>query len=92
MRPALTSRDQLRISNRAHVLLPSHRLVEKISEACRAKSPIGTTSRGIGPCYEDKAARRGIRMADLLDRDIFRRVPCAHLIEDHHDARARVWD
>jgi adenylosuccinate synthase len=62
---------QLRISNRAHVLLPSHRLVEKITEAVPGKIPIGTTSRGIGPCYEDKAARRGLRIADLLDRKYF---------------------
>jgi adenylosuccinate synthase len=62
---------QLRISNRCQVLLPSHRLLEKISEATPGKVPIGTTSRGIGPCYQDKAARRGIRMADLLDRDYF---------------------
>ncbi|MDQ1473725.1 MAG: adenylosuccinate synthase [Bryobacterales bacterium] len=62
---------QLRISNRAQVLLPSHRLVEKISEANPAKVAIGTTLRGIGPCYEDKAGRRGIRMADFLDREYF---------------------
>src|SRR5438067_8782488 len=62
---------QLRISNRAQVILPSHRVVEKISEARPGAIPIGTTSRGIGPGYEDKAGRRGIRVADLLDRDYF---------------------
>jgi adenylosuccinate synthase len=56
---------QLSISNRAHVLFPFHRTMERMLEA------IGTTSRGIGPCYEDKAGRRGIRMADLLDRERF---------------------
>jgi len=56
---------QLAISNRAHVLFPFHRAMEKLLEA------IGTTSRGIGPCYEDKAGRRGIRIADLLDRERF---------------------
>ena len=56
---------QLAISNRAHVLFPFHRTMEKLLDA------IGTTSRGIGPCYEDKAGRRGIRMADLLDRERF---------------------
>src|SRR5215472_10101937 len=55
---------RLFISGRAHVLLPVHRLMEKVSEARR---PIGTTSRGIGPCYEDKTGRRGIRVAELLD-------------------------
>src|SRR3954471_3862734 len=64
-------RSQLRISNRAHVIFPFHRLVEKMSEARENRIPIGTTSRGIGPCYEDKIGRRGIRMADLLDREGF---------------------
>jgi len=59
------------ISNRAQVLLPCHRLMEKVTET-RPDRSIGTTSRGIGPCYEDKIGRRGIRMADLLDPDIFR--------------------
>jgi adenylosuccinate synthase len=60
------------ISNRAHVLLPAHRMMEKMSEARPGRVSIGTTSRGIGPCYEDKTARRGIRIADLLDRAAFR--------------------
>jgi adenylosuccinate synthase len=56
--------EQLRISNRAHILFPAHQAMEK-------RISIGTTSRGIGPCYEDKAGRRGIRVADLLDRQTF---------------------
>jgi adenylosuccinate synthase len=60
------------ISNRAHVLFPIHRLMERMSEARPGRISIGTTSRGIGPCYEDKTGRRGIRVADLLDRDFFR--------------------
>lgn len=56
---------QLRISNRAHVLFPWHRTMEK-------RISIGTTSRGIGPCYEDKAGRRGIRLCELLEPDTFR--------------------
>src|SRR5260221_413756 len=63
---------QLRISNRAHVIFPFHRLVEKMSEARENRIPIGTTSRGIGPCYEDKTGRRGIRIADLFDPESFR--------------------
>src|SRR5690348_2766889 len=62
----------LSISNRAHVLLPAHRMMEKMSEGRPGRVSIGTTSRGIGPCYEDKIARRGIRIADLLDRETFR--------------------
>jgi adenylosuccinate synthase len=65
-------RKQLRISNRAHVIFPFHRLVEKMSEARENRIPIGTTSRGIGPCYEDKTGRRGIRIADLFDPESFR--------------------
>ena len=59
--------DQLSISNRAHVIFPFHRLAEKISEGRADRVAIGTTSRGIGPCYEDKIGRRGIRMADLVN-------------------------
>ncbi len=62
----------LSISNRAHVLLPAHRMMEKMSEGRPGRVSIGTTSRGIGPCYEDKMARRGIRISDLLDREGFR--------------------
>ena len=60
------------ISNRAHVLFPAHRMMEKMSEGRQGRVSIGTTSRGIGPCYEDKIARRGIRIADLLDTEGFR--------------------
>ena len=63
---------RLRISNRAHVIFPFHRLVEKMSEARENRIPIGTTQRGIGPCYEDKMGRRGIRIADLFDPEAFR--------------------
>jgi adenylosuccinate synthase len=61
----------LRISNRAHVLLPFHRWMERLSEARPGKVSIGTTSRGIGPCYEDKAGRRGIRFGDFVRYDFF---------------------
>jgi adenylosuccinate synthase len=60
------------ISNRAHVLFPAHRMMEKMSEGRVGRISIGTTSRGIGPCYEDKVARRGMRIADLLDTEVFR--------------------
>jgi adenylosuccinate synthase len=60
------------ISNRAHVLFPVHRMMEKMSEGRPGRVSIGTTSRGIGPCYEDKTGRRGIRVADLLDTAFFR--------------------
>jgi adenylosuccinate synthase len=62
---------QLRISNRAHVLLPFHRLMERMSEARPGHVSIGTTSRGIGPCYEDKMGRRGIRFGDFARFECF---------------------
>src|SRR5690242_18115945 len=65
-------RGSLFISNRAHILFPAHRMMEKMSEGRVGRISIGTTSRGIGPCYEDKIARRGIRVADLLDTAFFR--------------------
>ncbi len=69
----ISVRDRLRISSRAHVILPFHRMLEKLSES-RPDRAIGTTSRGIGPCYEDKIARRGIRIGDLIDAAIFREL------------------
>ncbi len=69
----ISVRDRLRISDRAHVILPFHRMLEKLSES-RPDRAIGTTSRGIGPCYEDKVARRGIRIGDLIDAAAFREL------------------
>jgi len=58
---------RLVISDKAHLILPYHRDLDLLSEARRGERRIGTTSRGIGPAYEDKIARRGIRICDLLD-------------------------
>ncbi len=60
--------NRLLISERAHVILPYHRELDLLSEARRGERKIGTTSRGIGPAYEDKIGRRGIRVCDLFDR------------------------
>ena len=64
---------RLFLSNRAHLIFPYHRQIEKAMEAARGENRIGTTMRGIGPAYEDKAARRGIRVCDLMDPEKFRR-------------------
>ncbi len=64
--------DSLVISKGAHLILPYHPLQEKISEESRGAKKIGTTCRGIGPSYEDKAGRHGIRAADLLDESVLR--------------------
>ena len=61
--------DNLVISDRAHLILPHHGVLEKMAEEARGSRKIGTTLRGIGPSYEDKVARRGLRMADLLRPD-----------------------
>ena len=63
-------RGQLLISDRAHVIMPYHKLLDGGEESSKGKSMIGTTGNGIGPCYSDKASRIGIRMGDLLDEDI----------------------
>ncbi|MDQ0257587.1 adenylosuccinate synthase [Evansella vedderi] len=61
----------LRISNRAHVILPYHLKQDAVEEESKGANKIGTTRKGIGPAYMDKAARVGIRIADLLDKETF---------------------
>lgn len=63
----------LRISDRAHIIMPYHRMLDGAEEAFRGEGKIGTTGRGIGPCYADKIARLGIRMGDLLEPDKLRK-------------------
>ena len=63
----------IRLSNRAHVVLPYHSLIDGLSEELRGNGKIGTTKRGIGPCYQDKAKRVGIRVCDLMDKEEFRK-------------------
>jgi adenylosuccinate synthase len=77
---------RLLVSEKAHVILPYHRELDVLSEARRGERKIGTTSRGIGPAYEDKIGRRGIRMCDLLgDRDAL-----AHEVRENVSARNRM--
>lgn len=65
------STDNLRISDRAHVIMPYHLVLDALEEDRKADNKIGTTRKGIGPCYMDKAARNGIRIADLMDPEEF---------------------
>jgi adenylosuccinate synthase len=65
------STKNLKISDRAHVIMPYHMTLDALEEAQKGDQKIGTTLKGIGPCYMDKAARCGIRIADLLDPEIF---------------------
>jgi adenylosuccinate synthase len=97
----------VRVARRAHVIMPYHRVLDGIEEEVKADDDagdeVGTTGRGIGPTYEDKAGRRGIRVADLLDADVLREkleyaVPQKRaLVEDVYgldlsDERAEAFD
>jgi adenylosuccinate synthase len=64
--------DNIAVSKNAHLILPYHSLIEEICEESRGENKIGTTLRGIGPSYEDKMARRGIRVGDLLELSILK--------------------
>ncbi len=64
--------EQLFVSNRAQVILPYHRMIELAAESAPGRKRIGTTSRGIGPAYEDKMARSGLRIVDLLRSDLLK--------------------
>ena len=60
---------KLAVSDRAHVVMPWHRLIDRLDEEQRGNEAIGTTGRGIGPCFADKVARRGLRIVDLLENE-----------------------
>ena len=77
--------DRLVISDKAHLILPYHRELDLLSEARRGERKIGTTSRGIGPAYEDKIARRGVRVGDLANPESL-----AEAVEHNVAARNRV--
>ncbi len=63
--------DNLKISEKAHIIMPYHKQIDLAREKKKGDKKIGTTGRGIGPCYEDKACRRGIRFVDLIDFEGF---------------------
>ena len=63
---------RLFLSDRAHLVLPYHKFLDKHSESSSGNGKIGTTQRGIGPCYADKAARKGLRVADLYNEEFFK--------------------
>tara|TARA_B100000575_G_scaffold67087_1_gene51808 strand:+ start:1845 stop:3107 length:1263 start_codon:yes stop_codon:yes gene_type:complete len=86
-----SDRGQLLISDRAHVIMPYHKLLDGGEESSKGKSMIGTTGNGIGPCYSDKASRIGIRMGDLLDDDTIierleKALPRNQALLDHYGA------
>jgi adenylosuccinate synthase len=71
-RAGIDASGRLFLSNRAHLIFPFHRQMEKAAEAARGAAKIGTTVKGIGPAYEDKARRNGLRVADLMEAKRFR--------------------
>jgi adenylosuccinate synthase len=76
---------RLVVSDKAHLILPYHRELDLLSEARRGERKIGTTSRGIGPAYEDKIARRGVRVGDLANREAL-----ASAVQHNVAARNRI--
>ena len=67
----LTDPSLLKISETAHLIMPYHKAIDLARERLRGEGTIGTTGRGIGPTYEDKMARVGMRFVDLLDEEVF---------------------
>lgn len=78
------STDNLRISPRAHIIMPYHKVLDELIEENKGDKKIGTTKRGIGPAYMDKAARVGIRVVDLMDREEFEQLLEINLEEKNH--------
>jgi len=81
----------LRVSSRAHVIMPYHRILDQLEERTRGGKAIGTTARGIGPAYADKAARIGVRMEDLVDPSRREQVLRA-AIEYKNELLVRLYD
>lgn len=73
--------ENLSLSEKAHLIMPYHRAIDNAKEAAKGKDKIGTTGRGIGPCYEDKVGRSGIRAIDLLEPDTLEEKIRANLQE-----------
>lgn len=79
-------RERLHISKKAHLILPTHRLLDAANEAAKGKNKVGTTGKGIGPTYTDKISRNGLRVGDILDH--FEEKYAAH--KARHEAMLRA--
>jgi len=79
------STEHIRVSNRAHVLFPYHIEIDGLQEELKGDQKVGTTKRGIGPCYADKYARFGIRIGEMLDKEIF-----AERLKENIEAKNRL--
>ncbi|WP_152395834.1 adenylosuccinate synthase [Paenibacillus guangzhouensis] len=84
------STDNLRISDRAHVILPYHMVLDALEEDRKGPNKIGTTRKGIGPAYMDKAARNGIRIADLMDAAEFE-MKLRHAVQEKNQLIQQVY-
>jgi adenylosuccinate synthase len=82
--------DNLFISDRAHVIMPYHVLLDGLEEEARGKGAIGTTRKGIGPAFADKTARMGIRVCDLIDRESFRKR-LSDVLESKNNILTRLY-
>ncbi|MFD0621386.1 adenylosuccinate synthase [Paenibacillus sp. GCM10027629] len=82
--------DNLRISDRAHVILPYHMVLDALEEDRKGPNKIGTTRKGIGPAYMDKAARNGIRIADLMDAAEFE-LKLRHMVQEKNQLIQQVY-
>lgn len=83
--------DNLKISGNAHIVMPYHKDLDGANERRLGKNLIGTTRRGVGPCYSDKAARIGLRMQDMFDEKIFRKK-LAVALEEKNPVLERIFD
>ena len=81
----------IRISNRAHVVMPYQRIMDGVGDEKRGKNKIGTTKRGIGPCYMDKANRIGIRVCDFIDKEEFARRLKENIENKNHELQ-EIYD
>lgn len=84
------STDNLVISDRAHVIMPYHMVLDALEEDRKGPNKIGTTRKGIGPCYMDKAARNGIRIADLMDAEEFE-LKLRHMMKEKNDVIKQMY-
>ena len=82
--------ERLKVSGNAHIIMPYHIDLDGASEKRLGKNLIGTTNRGIGPCYQDKMARIGLRIQDMLDEDIFR-AKLAVALERTNDVLEKIY-
>ncbi len=81
----------IRVSDRAHLIFPYHKEIDRLMEEARGENKIGTTQKGIGPCYMDKVERTGLRICDLMETESFRQK-AAYLIAQKNTFMGKMYD